>query len=97
MYVLQAEAFTTCVTGLKQYPFQYLAFRCLLFLSFGLVEITAFLEKIAKMKEKFPYHMVPTCIIQVNQFQRNANLKLDRKAIRPPKELDDHKLLEQLY
>ena len=51
----------------------------------------------AKMKEKFPYHMVPTCIIQVNQFQRNANLKLDRKAIRPPKELDDHKLLEQLY
>lgn len=49
------------------------------------------------MKEKFPYHMVPTCIIQVNQFQRNANLKLDRKAIRPPKELDDHKLLEQLY
>ena len=54
MYVLQAEAFTTCVTGLKQYPFQYLAFRCLLFLSFGHVEITAFLEKIAKMKEKFP-------------------------------------------
>ncbi|WP_171492609.1 hypothetical protein [Acinetobacter brisouii] len=42
------------MTGLKQYPFQYLAFRCLLFLSFGLVEITAFLGKIAKIKERFP-------------------------------------------
>lgn len=51
----------------------------------------------AKMKEVLPYYMVPTCIIQVEQFKRNANLKIDRKAIQPPKELDNHKLLEQLY
>lgn len=50
-----------------------------------------------KMKEKIPYYMVPTCLIQLDDFPRNFNSKIDRKAIEPPKELNDHKLLEKLY
>lgn len=58
------------------------------------VDVKALKEK---MKEKVPYYMVPTCIIQLDAFPRNVNSKIDRKAILPPKELDDHKLLEKLY
>ena len=41
--------------------------------------------------------MVPTGLIQLNSFPRNLNGKIDRQSIEPPKEINDHKLLEQLY
>ena len=41
--------------------------------------------------------MIPTCLIQLEAFPRNMNSKVDRKAILPPAELNDHKLLEELY
>ena len=50
-----------------------------------------------RMKEKIPYYMVPTCLIQLDAFPLNINSKIDRKAIMPPKELNNHKLLEKLY
>lgn len=50
-----------------------------------------------KLRETLPYYMVPTCFIRLSEFPRNFNNKIDRKAIQPPKELNDHKLLEQLY
>lgn len=51
----------------------------------------------ARLKEKIPCYMIPTCLIQLEEFPRNLNSKIDRKAIKPPKELDDHRLLEKLY
>ncbi len=50
-----------------------------------------------RMKEKIPYYMIPTCMIQLDAFPLNANMKIDRGAIEPPRELNNHKLLEQLY
>lgn len=50
-----------------------------------------------KLKKVLPYFMVPTCLIRVDEFPRNFNNKIDRKAIKPPKEINDHKLLEKLY
>lgn len=50
-----------------------------------------------QMKKKIPYYMVPTCLIQLSSFPLNVNSKIDRNAIAPPKELNDHKLLEKLY
>lgn len=50
-----------------------------------------------KLAAKIPYYMVPTCMIQLDEFPSNINSKIDRLAIKPPKELNDHKLLEQLY
>ncbi len=49
------------------------------------------------LKERIPYYMVPTGLIQLNSFPRNLNGKIDRQSIEPPKEINDHKLLEQLY
>lgn len=51
----------------------------------------------AKLKEILPYYMVPACFIRLNEFPRNFNNKIDRKSIKPPKEINDHKLLEKLY
>lgn len=51
----------------------------------------------AKLREILPYYMVPSCFIRLEEFPRNFNNKIDRKAIQPPKELNDHKLLERLY
>lgn len=51
----------------------------------------------AYLKTKLPYYMVPTALFQMDELPRNFNNKVDRKAILPPKELDDHKLLEELY
>lgn len=50
-----------------------------------------------RLKAKIPYYMMPTCLIQLDEFPRNLNAKIDRKAIEAPKELNDHKLLEKLY
>lgn len=50
-----------------------------------------------KLKEILPYYMVPVCFIRLDEFPRNFNNKIDRKAIKPPKEINDHKLLEKLY
>lgn len=50
-----------------------------------------------RLKERIPYYMVPTCLIQLDSFPRNLNGKIDRKSIEAPKELNDHKLLERLY
>jgi non-ribosomal peptide synthetase component F len=49
------------------------------------------------LKSKLPYYMVPTALFQMDELPRNFNNKIDRNAILPPKELDDHKLLEKLY
>ena len=49
------------------------------------------------LKEVLPYYMVPTALFQLDEMPLNMNRKIDRKAIKPPKELDDHKLLEKLY
>lgn len=40
-----------------------------------------------KLKAVIPYYMIPTCFIQLDEFPRNVNNKLDRNAILPPKEL----------
>lgn len=50
-----------------------------------------------RLKERIPYYMVPTCLIQLDSFPRNLNGKIDRKSIKAPRELNDHKLLEKLY
>ena len=50
-----------------------------------------------KLADRIPYYMIPTCLIQLEAFPRNMNSKVDRKAILPPAELNDHKLLEELY
>lgn len=50
-----------------------------------------------KLENVLPYYMIPTCLIRVDDFPRNINNKVNRKAIKPPKELNDHKLLKQLY
>lgn len=50
-----------------------------------------------RLSEKIPYYMMPTCLIQLDEFPRNLNNKIDRKKIEAPKELNDHKLLEKLY
>lgn len=56
---------------------------------------------VKKMKQELktilPYYMVPTCMIRMEQLPRNRNNKINRKALAPPAELDDHKLLEKLY
>lgn len=51
----------------------------------------------AYLRERLPYYMVPTCMFQLERFPLNANNKVDRKQLRPPAELDDHKYLEQTY
>lgn len=50
-----------------------------------------------KLKAVIPYYMVPTCLIPLDHLPRNLNNKLDRKQLKPPKELDDYKLLKKLY
>jgi amino acid adenylation domain-containing protein len=50
-----------------------------------------------KMRTLVPYYMVPTCMIQLAEFQRLRSGKVNRSAIEPPRELNDHKLLEKLY
>ena len=50
-----------------------------------------------KLADRIPYYMRPTCLIQLEAFPRNMNSKVDRKAILPPADLNDHKLLEELY
>ncbi|MGN1142851.1 MAG: amino acid adenylation domain-containing protein [Oliverpabstia sp.] len=50
-----------------------------------------------KLKVVLPYYMIPTCFIRLDKIPRNVNNKVDRGAIKPPKELDDHKLLAKLY
>ena len=51
----------------------------------------------AYLRERLPYYMVPTCMFQLEHFPINVNNKIDRKQLRPPAELDDHKYLEQPY
>lgn len=50
-----------------------------------------------KLKAVIPYYMVPTCFIPMKQLPRNMNNKIDRSKLKPPRELNDHKLLEKLY
>lgn len=50
-----------------------------------------------ELKKALPYYMVPTCMIAMDRLPRNSNNKIDRKALEPPAELNDHKLLEKLY
>lgn len=50
-----------------------------------------------KLKQIIPYYMVPTAMFQLERFVRNANNKIDRQALKAPKELNDYKLLETLY
>ena len=56
---------------------------------------------VKKLKEELkailPYYMIPTCFIRMESLPRNMNNKIDRNALVPPKELNDHKLLEKLY
>lgn len=58
------------------------------------IDVKAFKER---MKKIVPYYMVPTCLIRIDKMPRTANGKTDRKALKPPKELNNHKLLEILY
>lgn len=51
----------------------------------------------SKLKQIIPYYMVPTALFQIDRFPRNANNKIDRQAIKAPKEINDYKLLEKLY
>ncbi|MDO4554849.1 MAG: amino acid adenylation domain-containing protein [Lachnospiraceae bacterium] len=67
---------------------------CGYFVAEGEVDVKEVKEK---LKEIIPYYMVPTCLIRVDQFPRNRNNKIDRNAIQPPKELNDHKMLKKLY
>ena len=41
--------------------------------------------------------MIPTAILQLEEMPHNPNGKADRRALQPPPELDDHKLLAKLY
>ena len=50
-----------------------------------------------RLKSVIPYYMVPTCFIRLEQLPRNINNKVDRGALKPPAELNDHKLLQKLY
>lgn len=50
-----------------------------------------------KLKQIIPYYMVPTAMFQLERFVRNVNNKIDRQALKAPKELNDYKLLETLY
>lgn len=50
-----------------------------------------------ELKKVLPHYMVPTCLFRMEKLPRNTNNKIDRKALVPPAELNDHKLLEQLY
>jgi len=50
-----------------------------------------------KLRDVLPYYMIPTALIRLDEMPININRKIDRKALKPPKELDDHKLLEKLY
>ncbi len=50
-----------------------------------------------ELRKTLPYYMVPTCLLQMEKLPRNRNNKVDRKALLPPAELNDHKLLEKLY
>lgn len=50
-----------------------------------------------ELRKTLPYYMVPTCLLRMEKLPRNRNNKVDRKALLPPAELDDHKLLEKLY
>ena len=50
-----------------------------------------------KLRDYLPGYMIPTAILQLEEMPHNPNGKADRKALQPPPELDDHKLLEKLY
>ena len=50
-----------------------------------------------RLKEIIPYYMVPTAMIRMEQLPRNFNNKIDRNALKAPKELNDYKLLKKLY
>ena len=60
-------------------------------------------EKVDPKKAKnalrsiIPYYMIPSCILQLDSMPHNFNGKVDRKALVPPAELNDHKKLEELY
>ena len=46
---------------------------------------------------QLPYYAVPTGLVQVDHFPRTLSGKVDRKGFQPPKKLNDHKLLGELY
>ncbi len=58
------------------------------------VDVKAFKEV---LKESLPYYMIPTALFQMENLPRTLSNKINRKALKPPKELNDHKLLEALY
>lgn len=49
------------------------------------------------LKESLPYYMIPTALFQLKALPRTLNNKIDRGKLKAPKELNDHKLLEELY
>ncbi len=49
------------------------------------------------LRSIIPYYMIPSCILQLDVMPHNFNGKVDRKALVPPPELNDHKKLEELY
>lgn len=49
------------------------------------------------LKDYLPYYMIPSALIRCEEFPRTLSGKVDRRAFAPPAELDDHKLIEQLY
>ena len=50
-----------------------------------------------ELKKVLPHYMVPTCLFRMDKLPRNTNNKIDRGALVPPAQLNDHKLLEKLY
>lgn len=49
------------------------------------------------LAEHLPYYMVPTGLVQCEEFPRTWTGKVDRKGFVPPPELDDHKKIAILY
>lgn len=50
----------------------------------------------AFMKERLPHYMVPSYLVQIDEFPRNFNNKVNRMDFKPPTEIDDQRLLEKL-
>lgn len=51
----------------------------------------------AFLNKKMPYYMVPTALFQMEQLPRTVSGKIARRAIEPPAELNDHRLLKERY
>ena len=49
------------------------------------------------MGMSLPYYMIPTGLIQLPDFARNRNGKVDRHQFIAPPEINDHKLLAKIY